>query len=119
MRRALFAVLLACLVIAACNRKPKEEAPCGTVAARLFTIATDDLGKATVEAATRRAVADQLPAMRDALTQLCTDGHWSAAARNCMANASDHAAFQTCQQQLTDDQRKALDRGARGETATH
>jgi hypothetical protein len=117
MRRALFVLL--CLAISACNRKPKEEAPCGTVAARLFAIATDDLGKATVEPATRRLVADQLPAMRDALTQLCTDDHWSAAARNCMANAVDHVAFQTCQQQLTDDQRKGLDRRSRGETATH
>jgi hypothetical protein len=117
MRRALLVVLVASF--AACNRKPKDEAPCGTVAGRLFTLATDDLGKATVEPVTRRRVADQLPAMRDALTQLCTDGHWSAAARNCMANAVDHAAFQTCQQQLTDDQRKALDRHARGETATH
>lgn len=117
MRRATCVFVL--LLATACNRKPSDDAPCGVVAARLFTLATDDLGKATVEPATRRAVADQLPAMRDALTQLCTDGGWPAAARNCMANAADHAAFQTCQLQLTDAQRSALDRGARGEPATH
>lgn len=102
----------------ACNRKPTSDAPCATVASRLFTIARDDLAKATVDPATRRAVADQLPAMRDALTQVCTDGAWSTQVRNCMANAADHAALQTCQTQLTDDQRRGLDRAARGETAS-
>jgi hypothetical protein len=112
--------LLVVLVAAAgCGRKAKGDAPCGTVAARLFTIANDDLAKATVEPATRRTVADQLPAMRDALTQICTDGAWSAAVRNCMANAADHAAFAACQQQLTDDQRRGLDRASRGDTPSH
>jgi hypothetical protein len=32
-----------------------------------------------------------------------------------MVAAPDHAALQACEQQLTDDQRKALDRAARGE----
>jgi hypothetical protein len=93
----------------ACNRKPAGEAACGAVGNRLFTLATDDLAKATVEPSMRRMVADQLPAMRDALTAACADGAWSAAARNCMAAAADHAAFQTCQQQLTDPQRHALE----------
>ncbi len=111
------AVLLGFLIASAgCGKKRKDEAPCGTVASRLFTIAKDDLGKATVDPATRKAVADQLPAMRDALTQICTDGAWSTQVRNCMANAVDHAAFQACQTQLTDDQRRGLDRAARGET---
>jgi hypothetical protein len=118
MRR--LAVLVALAVLpTACGKKPKDEAPCGTVDARLFALASDDLAKATVDTATRRAVADQLPAMRDALTAACTDGAWSAAARNCMANAVDHAAFQACQQQLTDAQRHALDAAARGETTSH
>jgi hypothetical protein len=33
-----------------------------------------------------------------------------------MATAANHAAFQACEQQLTDDQRKALDRAALGES---
>jgi len=111
--------LLASLTLAACNRKRADDAPCATVGARLFTLASDDLAKATVEPATRRAVSDQLPAMRDALVAACTDGAWPAAARTCMANAVDHGAFQTCQQQLTDAQRQALDRASRGETPSH
>ena len=102
-----------------CNRSPKNEAPCGTVAAKLFSLATDDLATATVEPATRKAVAEQLPAMRDALVQICSDGKWSAAVRNCMANTIDHAAFQACQQQLTDDQRRSLDTATHGETSSH
>ena len=101
---------------AACNRKGNGEAPCGAVGNRLFTLATDDLAKATVEPGMRRMVADQLPAMRDALTTACADGAWSAAARNCMAAAVDHAAFQTCQQQLTETQRRALELGSQGKT---
>jgi hypothetical protein len=112
MRRLAVVVALAC---AACSRKPKDVASCGTVASRLFTIARDELAKATVDATTRRAVSDQLPAMRDALTQACTDDAWPVQARNCMANAADHLAFQTCQQQLTDDQRHRLDRASRGQ----
>jgi hypothetical protein len=116
MRRRLLVVLaLAC----ACGKKPKDEAPCGTVASRLFTLAREDLAKATVDPATRRAVADQLPAMRDALTKVCTDGAWSTQVRNCMANAPDHAAFQVCQTQLTDEQRRGLDRAATGKTTAH
>jgi hypothetical protein len=103
---------------AGCSRKLKDEAPCGTVAARLFTIAIDDLEKAAVEPAMRRMVADQLPAMRDALVQICSDGAWSAAVRNCMASAVDHAAFQVCQQQLSESQRRTLDEAAHGKTSS-
>jgi hypothetical protein len=114
-------VVLAVMAVAlgACGKKPKNDAPCGSVASRMFTIARDELGSATVDPATRRAVADQLPAMRDALTQVCTDGAWTTQVRNCMANASDHAAFQACQTQMTDEQRRGLDRAARGETSSH
>ena len=112
-------LLVVCALLAtagACKRKPNDGAPCGAVAGRMFNLATEDLGKATVEPTVRRAVADQLPAMRDSLTQACTDHAWSAAARDCMANAVDHKAFGACQQQLTDDQRAKLDQAARGGT---
>jgi hypothetical protein len=99
-------------------RGGSNDATCGTVASRLFAIAREDLAKASVDPATRRAVADQLPAMRDALVQACSDGGWAAPVRNCMASATDHAGMQACQQQLTDDQRRALDRAARGETTS-
>jgi hypothetical protein len=109
-------LIVALLASSGCNRKKSDEAPCGAVGARLFTIATDDLAKATVEPAQRRMVADQLPAMRDALVQQCTDGGWSAQVRNCMAGAADHAAMHVCQQQLTDAQRSALEQGVKGKT---
>jgi hypothetical protein len=84
----------------------------------MFTLASQDLGSAAVDPATRRAVADQLPAMRDSLTQICADGKWSTQVRNCMVNAADHVAFQACQQQLTDEQRRALELASRGETTS-
>jgi len=117
--RLLFVAVL--LVMCGCGKKPNGEAPCGAVAARLVTIATDELDKAKIErtGSMRRSLADQLPAMRDALVQNCTDGAWSAQVRNCMANAADHAAFQTCQQQLTDAQRSALDQSVQGKTPSH
>ena len=102
-------------VLASCRRKSADDAPCATVASRMFTLAREDLGSAAVDPATRRAVDDQLPAMRDSLTQICTDGKWSTQVRNCMANATDHVAMQACQQQLTDEQRRALELAARGE----
>ena len=114
MRRFLLVVVLA----AGCGHK-KDEASCGAVATRLFTLAREDLGSAKVDPATRRAVADQLPAMRDALTQICTDGKWSTQVRNCMVSAGDHLALQACQQHLTDEQRRALDRATTGETTSH
>ena len=82
----------------------------------MFVLAQQDLGSASVDPATRRAVAEQLPAMRDSLSQICTTGKWSTQVRNCMVNAPDHVAMQACQQQLTDEQRRALELAARGET---
>ncbi len=113
MRRLVLVVLLA-----SCGGK-KDEASCGAVATRLFTLAREDLGSAKVDTATRRAVADQLPAMRDALTLACTDGKWSTQVRNCMVSAGDHLALQACQDHLTDEQRRALDRATAGETTEH
>lgn len=117
MRRLVgIALVLACA--GACRSKRTDEAPCGAVAGRMFALAHEELAKATVDVATRRAVTDQLPAMRDALAQACSKGAWSGEARHCMGNAVDHAAFQACQATLTDDQRRALDRAARGETGS-
>ncbi len=110
--------LVLVVALAACGAKP-DDASCGAVATRLFTLAREDLGSAKVDPATRREVADQLPAMRDALTQVCTDGKWSTQVRNCMVSAGDHLALQACQQHLTDEQRRALDRATTGETTAH
>jgi hypothetical protein len=59
--------------------------------------------------AIRRAVTEQLPAMRDSLTRLCTEGAWSSPARECMVHAADHAGLQACESQLSADQRATLD----------
>lgn len=107
--------LVLVLLLVACHGK-SDAPPCGAVAGQFFRFATDDLAKATVDAQVRRAVTEQLPAMRDSLAIACSDGAWSAAVRTCMANAADHAAFQACESQLTDDQHKALDRAALGES---
>jgi len=107
------------LVCAACHGKARDDAPCGTVANRLYTMAREDLARATVDPSTRRAVTDQLPAIRDALTQICTDGKWSTQVRNCMVSAGDQLALQACQAQLTDEQRRALDAASEGKTISH
>lgn len=99
------------LVLAACRAKAGDGAPCSTVAGRFFTLARADLEHAQVEPRLRRDVLDQLPAMRDALAQVCTDGTWSAAVRDCMVKAEDHVALEACERQLTDAQRAALDGG--------
>lgn len=116
--RCLLLHLAVIATLGSCGGK-KDEASCGAVATRLFTLAREDLGSAKVDPATRRAVADQLPAMRDALTQICTDGKWSTQVRNCMVTAGDHLALQACQHQLTDEQRRGLDRATAGETTAH
>jgi hypothetical protein len=100
----------------ACRRDPDAPPPCGAVAAKFLAIAKADLDKSAVDDATRRAVLDQLPAIRDSLANVCSDSAWSGAVRRCLADASDHLGFETCQQQLTEDQRRALDRSARGAT---
>jgi hypothetical protein len=106
-------IALTVVLAASCGGKPAAP-PCGTVAGQFYTIATRELGAVT-DPATRRAVVDQLPAMRDALATACSEGAWSAAVRTCMVAAQDHAALQACERDLTDDQRSALDRAARGE----
>jgi hypothetical protein len=107
---------------AACRGQVSDPAPpCSAVGARFLDIARTDLGRAVrdgIADATRRAVEDQLPAMRDALAQACADGRWSAAVRSCLVAASDHVGVEACEQQLSDDQRRDLDRANRGATGS-
>ena len=108
-----------CLLLVACRGGAGDAAPpCSAVAAKFLEIARFDLASAQVDEATARAVTDQLPAMRDALSQACTGGKWSAATRNCLVHANDHAGFELCEQQLTDEQRLDLDRATRGTAET-
>ena len=112
-RTALVGILA--VVLAACRGGAGDAAPpCSAVAARFLEIAKYDLKNAKVDEATARSVADQLPAMRDALAQACTDGTWSAAVRGCLIRANDHAGIEACEQQLTDEQRRDLDSVSRG-----
>ncbi len=92
--------------------------PCAAVAAKFLEIAKHDLDSARVDEATSRAVADQLPAIRDALAQACTEGNWSAATRKCLVRANDRGGVEVCEQQLTDEQRRDLDRATRGNSET-
>lgn len=111
--------ILIVLLLAACKRDPNAAPPCGAVGAKLFVLARNDLerDKAKYDDASRRLVLDQLPAMRDSLVNACTDTKWSDAVRRCLVAASDHLAFEACQQQLTDAQRQALERSARPKTS--
>lgn len=114
--RFLIAGLAVALVLGAgCRGGARDPGPpCSAVAARFLDIARHDLDQAKVDDATRRAVTDQLPAMRDSLAQACSDGAWTAAVRSCLVAARDHVGFEACEQQLTDEQRRDLDRANRG-----
>jgi hypothetical protein len=99
---------------AGCRGGPDDTAPpCSAVAARFLDLARKDLERAHPDEATARSVADQLPAMRDALAQACSDGRWSAAIRTCLTDARDHVELAACERQLSDDQRRDLDRANR------
>jgi hypothetical protein len=100
--------------LAASCRGGTTDAPCGTAAGRFYMIAKADLDK--VDDETRRAVEDQLPAMRDALDRACREDDWTSRVRNCLANAPNHQAFEDCERGLTEAQRNGLERTARGET---
>ena len=102
---------------AGCRARAGDAPPCSAVAARFLDLATYDLSQARADELTRRAVADQLPALRDSLAQACVDGRWSAAVRNCLVKAGDHLGFEACERQLTDEQRRDLDRADRGSSA--
>jgi hypothetical protein len=111
-------VIAVVVVLGACSRGGDGAPPCATVAARFFQIARDELGRAEADDATRRAVSDQLPAMRDALTTACSEGEWPAAVRSCLADAADYQAFVACEGGLGSAARAALDKAARGETGS-
>ena len=108
----LLAVLLA---LAACRGNPDAAPSCGAVAAHFMYLAEEDLAKASVDDASRRAVRAQLPAMRDSLATACADSQWTEQVRTCLHAAGDHVAFETCEQELTEAQHRVLDRAARGE----
>jgi len=103
------AIVLSVLV-AGCRRDPSAAPPCGAVGAKLLVIARAELDAKAHDEATRRAVLDQLPAMRDSVVHACTDTSWSEGVRRCLVDAADHVAFEACQQQLTDAQRQDLAR---------
>lgn len=115
MRR--FAVSLLVLgAVTACKRST-DAPPCAAVGAKLLILAKDDLENKKPDEELGRAVAAQLPAMRDSIVAACTESAWSAAVRTCLVDANDHIAFEACEQQLTDAQRAALDRAARDESS--
>lgn len=105
----------------ACKRSSSAEPPCAAVGAKFLALAKDALGGSPLAAqpddTLRRAVLDQLPAMRDSIVTACTESRWSGAVRTCLVEANDHVAFEACEAQLDDEQRQALDRAARGEPA--
>ena len=79
--------------------------------AKLVVLAQRDLETAKLDDDARRFVLDQLPAMRDALVNACTDTRWDPAVRACMVDVTDHAGFEICERALTQAQRDALERG--------
>ncbi|HET9623174.1 MAG TPA: hypothetical protein VFP84_17495 [Kofleriaceae bacterium] len=100
---------------AACHAAGTDPPPtCGVVAARFLDLARRDLEAAKVDEASSRAVKAQLPAMRDALARACNEGKWSEATRRCLVRANDHIGLEACEQELTDEQRRDLDRGLSG-----
>ena len=108
-----FAAIVIALA-AGCGRAG-DGASCGEVSGRFFKLASDSLATATVDDLTRRQVRDQLPAMRDALDLACKDGKWERPVRDCIAKAADHIEIDSCERALTDAQRTALERSARGD----
>jgi hypothetical protein len=103
--------------LAGCSRGASDGPACGAVGAKFMALAKDDLEHkgTSIDEAMRRAVEAQLPAMRDSIVHVCTDSAWSGGVRKCLVDANDRAGFEACEQQLTDPQRQALDRAARGE----
>ena len=114
MRR--LALLVLVVGAGACRAKPDAGPSCVAIAGQFFNLATQDLRAAHPDPTTERMVLDQLPALRDSLEHACTDGAWSKDVRTCMGSASDHAAFQACEAQLTDAQKSALRDAAAGKT---
>jgi hypothetical protein len=102
------------IALAACGSS-KAPPPCSAVGAKFLVLAQRDLEAVKLDDDTRRLVLDQLPAMRDALVNACTDSKWEPSVRTCMVDATDHASFQQCEGALTSTQRDALERGVSDE----
>jgi hypothetical protein len=103
------------MLAAGCHAADSEPPPtCGVIAARFLDLARHDLEAAKVDEASSRAVKAQLPAMRDALARACNEGKWNEATRRCLVRANDHIGLEACEQDLTDEQRRDLDRGLSG-----
>ncbi|HEY4177386.1 MAG TPA: hypothetical protein VGM90_11155 [Kofleriaceae bacterium] len=105
-RIALCFVLAA--AVAGCKRNKDAAPSCDTVGAKFLLVVRQQLANGTLAEAQQRALDAQLPALRDSLVTACGDGAWGADVRTCLAAASDHAAFEACEQHLTDAQRQKL-----------
>ncbi|MFN0249569.1 MAG: hypothetical protein ACKV2T_21975 [Kofleriaceae bacterium] len=116
--RVSFALAFCVFGVAGCSGRGDGAPPCNAVGARFLVLAKDDLEKKQPDEALRRGVEDQLPAMRDSIVFVCTETKWTAAVRACLVSAKDHAAFELCELQLTDLQRRDLARAAAGEDIT-
>jgi hypothetical protein len=104
--------LVLLVALGACGHARDQAPSCAVAASRLYQLAHDALGSATVDDTSRRQVSDQLPALRDAFAKVCADDQWAPSVRACLATAADHAAFEACETGLTDAQRAGLDRAA-------
>lgn len=116
--RARLALAFCVLAVAGCKGGGDGAPPCNAVGAKFLVLAKDDLEKKQPDETLRRGVEDQLPAMRDSIVFVCTETKWSSAVRTCLVDAKDHAAFEACELQLTDIQRRDLARAALGEDIT-
>jgi hypothetical protein len=116
--RACLTLAFCVLGVAGCKRGGDGAPACDAVGAKFLVLAKDDLEKKQPDEVLRRGVEDQLPAMRDSMVYVCTETKWAGAVRQCLVDATDHAAFETCEQQLTDVQRRDLARAALGEDIT-
>lgn len=114
-RAVILPVIILVIALGACRRGSPDAPPCGAVGAKFLVLAERALEDKKPDEAMRRALKQQLPAMRDTIVGVCMDSTWSAGVRTCLVNANDHVAFEACEQQLTDAQRRALDRASRGE----
>lgn len=99
------------LAAAACG-KAADAPSCEAAGAKLVVLAQASVTSAKVDDEVRGHLADQLPAMRDALVEACKESDWAPAVRRCLVDAIDPAAFEQCQHALTAAQRDRLVRGA-------
>ena len=104
------------LFLAACATPPDRGPPCAVAAGHTYELAQGDIARSHVEAATRAALEAQLRTLRDDVERACTTGAWSIAVRTCMAAAPDSPALAACETELTEAQRRVIDRIARGKT---